>query len=172
MKKALYMLLALALIMSAACNDKPSRKRYIPKPWENLELRQSDTAYMKTGFYFFTGSEDGIRMRMEHSLAVYSLSRTPFVSVDNIKQAEIKTTKTETKEYIELWLTFDEKGTKDLEAGTGNPEHDQIAIVIAGRLLFVAENAAKIHTGVMRIVMNDYTPDEIIAMKMAIKQKR
>lgn len=126
---------------------------------------------MHTGFYFLTDKQDAIQMRKENSNDVYSLSKTPFASVINIKQTELKTRKLQQGDYTELCMTFDTKGTRDLKEGTGNISHPKIAIVIAGKLLYVVDNTSKIKTGVMCIGLVGYSNEEMGAIKQAVDQK-
>jgi hypothetical protein len=85
--------------------------------------KQIDTTYVPTGFYFLAEGANTVKMKEENSNRIYSISKTPFASVDNIKQTKLHTTKLDSGNYTELCMAFDDKGTKDLEEGTGNNAH-------------------------------------------------
>jgi hypothetical protein len=45
-------------------------------------------------------------------------------------------------------------------------------VVIAGKLLYVADNTIKIKTGVMCVGLGGYTDGDMKAIKLAVDQKR
>jgi hypothetical protein len=127
---------------------------------------------MRTGFYFLTDAKNGIKMKLEHSNEFFTLEQSPFASVDHVAVNYLETDKTDQGTNTELCLKFDPKGTKDIEAGTGNPLHKEIAVVVANKLLYVVENSTNIKTGVMCISVSDYSAGEIQAMQKAIANKK
>jgi hypothetical protein len=171
------LLFTVCVIMTSlmSCSDNSAKQeKIIPqnKTSSIPDNQEVDTTHVHTGFYFLTDEEmDGIKMKKEGSNEFYSLAKIPFASVINIKQTELQTTKLEDGDYTEICLTFDNKGTKDLEEGTGNILHPKIAIVIAGKLLYVVDNNAKIKTGVMCIGLVGYSKDEMARIKTSIDHK-
>jgi len=131
-----------------------------------------DTTYMRTGFYFLAEKNEGIDMRLEKSNEIYTISRLPFASVINISEANLEKSHLDGKDYMELIMTFDKKGTNDLAKGTGNPLHPKIAVVVANRLLYVLENATSVKSGIMSVLLDGYSGQEIEAMLDSIKNKR
>lgn len=86
---------------------------------------------MPTGFYFLAPEGKGINKRVDKSETVYTIASHPFASVKNINQIKLETTHLKDRDDTELCMTFDDKGTKDLEEGTGNLMHPKIAVVVA-----------------------------------------
>ncbi|MBS1605228.1 MAG: hypothetical protein JST42_21370 [Bacteroidetes bacterium] len=125
-----------------------------------------DSSYMRTGFYFLSEGKGGVRMSKGDEY-VY-LAKRPFASVDNVSQVDIDST----GGVPALCIKFDPKGTMDIQDGTGNTRHPKLAVVIANKLLYVVENSAKITTGVMCVVVSDYSKGEIEEMKRDIEMKR
>jgi hypothetical protein len=74
--------------------------------------------------------------------------------------------------YTELCMKFNEKGTQDLAAGTGNTLQARIAVVICNTLLYVVDNTSSIKTGVMCVGVEGYTPEEINTLKACVDSKR
>ena len=163
----------LASLISCSDNSESKEKAHSQNNASNInDVKQVDTTYMYTGFYFLADEGiNGVKMKVESSNEFYSLAKEPFASVTNIKQSELKTTKLEQGDYTELCLTFDSKGTKDLEEGTGNTSHPKIAVVIAGKLLYVVDNTTKIKTGIMCIGLVGYTTEDMTRIKIAVDQK-
>ena len=131
-----------------------------------------DTTYMRTGFYFLAEKSEGIDMRLENSNEIYTLSRLPFASVKNVSEANLEKSHLDGKDYMELIMTLDKKGTNDLEKGTGNPLHPKIAVVVANRLLYVLENATSVKSGIMSVLLDGYSGQEMEAMLDSVKNKR
>src|SRR5262245_50821142 len=129
------------------------------------DRRGIDTTYMRTGFYFLANNEsDGVTMKEEGSDNIYLISKVPFASVDHIKQTRLKTTKLEKGDYTELCMIFDTIGTQDLANGTGNISFPKIAVVLAGKLLYVVDNTSKIKTGIMCVGLQGYSRQELEAI--------
>ncbi|MGF2412294.1 MAG: hypothetical protein ACQUYJ_08210 [Ferruginibacter sp.] len=92
-------------------------------------------------------------MKKENSDEIYSIAKVPFASVNNIAKVELEQTKSDGEMYSNLCMTFDTKGTKDLEEGTANPLHPQLAIVIANKLLYVVDNNVNSKIGIMCVTL-------------------
>lgn len=174
-KMTLLFSLFLTFTSLISCSDNSASKKNPQSENSVTSLsasQQVDTTYMPTGFYFLTDEKnDGVRMKEESSSEYYSLAKVPFASVTNIKQTELITTKLEQGNYTELCMTFDDKGTKDLENGTGNSLHSKIAVVIVGKLLYVVDNTTKIKTGVMCVGLVGYSKEQMTEIKKAVDQK-
>jgi hypothetical protein len=127
---------------------------------------------MQSGFYFVAKEQDGVEMKIERLNEVYTISRTPFASVKNISYSEIKKTNLKDGIYAELRMTFDPKGSKDIENATGNVEQPKLAVVVDNKLLYVVDNTTKITTGVMCVGLISNSEDKINAMKHVVDQKR
>ncbi|HLZ85617.1 MAG TPA: hypothetical protein VKQ52_00200, partial [Puia sp.] len=70
-------------------------------------------------------------------------------------------------------IAFDEKGTQDLKEITGNPRYPYIAVVVANRLLAVAESQQqKVRTGTLRIMLDNYSKEEMQEMMDEANKKR
>ena len=170
--------LVLLSVMFFSCTSHPSTKEKNPNPIHSSTSIKIDTTYLRTGFYYLAAGSDGIGKKCEGDDQVYSLAKIPFVSVDNVSQCNIKMEKIENKVYPNLCLQFDKKGTTDLKEGTGNPLHPQIAVVIAGKLIYVVQNRpeSNITTGnVCIIIMGSgigVSGLELEAMKRAVDNKR
>ncbi|SRR5258706_8446714 len=161
------------LFQIAACNPNASQaSANIPVTGNAGMSKQIDTAYVQTGFYFLSKTQDGIRMRKENSNEIYTITRVPFASASNIIKTELKRTKLKDGIYTELCMVFDAKGTKDLDKGTGNPLHPKIAVVIANKLMYVVDNSVNIKTGVMCIGLVGYSEQEMEAMQKVVDHKR
>jgi hypothetical protein len=169
-------LLSLTLTCLFSCIENSSSKRHIETKnidSDHANFKKIDTTYMYTGFYFLTEEENNrVNMKEEGSNDIYSLSKIPFASVNNISQTELKTTKLENGNYTQLCMTFDSKGTRDLEHGTGNDSQPKIAVVITGKLLYVVDNSTKIKTGVMCVGLVGYSDKQMNEMKKAVDQKK
>jgi hypothetical protein len=165
-------------VMFFSCTTRPSTREKDPTPIHATTSKIVDTNYVRTGFYYLTEGGDGIRKKCEADGEVYSLAKIPFVSVDNVSESEIKMEKIKDKVYPNLCLQFDEKGTTDLEEGSGNPLHPQIAVVIAGKLIYLVENrpGSKTTTGKVCIMIEGsgmgVSGLELEAMKRAVDNKR
>jgi len=133
---------------------------------------KNDSSYVFTGFYFLSDSGDRIKMRKDHSDEDYEISQKPFVSIKNILRATAQKNVFEGRDTYGMTIVLDNSGTKDLQQVTGNSEHPYIAVVIANRLLYVVENTSKIKTGIMQIILVDYTEKEVNDMMDAIHRKR
>ena len=131
-----------------------------------------DTTYMPTGFYFLVEKGKGISMREEKSDEIYTISPLPFASVENISKTKLEKKHLKDEHFTDLCLTFDDKGTEDLAKGTGNPLHPKIAVIVANRLLYVAENTMSIKTGIMHVVLIGYSQKEMEKMLNSIDIKR
>lgn len=164
--KAIKYLPLLMLLLAASCKNPGSAAANHAK---SSVVIKGDSIYVPTGFYFLTDGTGGIKMKMENSDQYFHLNITPFASVDNIASSTIEAYEGGGKE---LCLKFDAQGTKDLEAGTGNPFHNKIAVVVANKLLYVVGNTTKIRTGIMNIYVDDYPDTKKQAMLNAIKNKR
>ena len=161
--------LTVIVLFIAACSGNSSHRL-------NGTIRQHIFDYpksnqVKTGFYFLASGSKAIRMRSDFSDKIYSIDSVPFVSVANIEYTKLTTTRLPDGDYTELCLTFDSKGTKDLEDGTGNVLHPKIATVIAGKLLYVTDNIYKIRSGKMCIGLTGYSEDDMKEIKRAVDQK-
>ena len=152
-----------------SCKDHSTRKY---KVWDARALTTVDTAYMKTGFYYVSESLDGISMRKDRSNEIYSIAKSPFASVDHITSTRLDRQSYDSSNIIELCMTFDEQGTRDLQDGTGNSLHPKIAMVIANRLLYVVDNSSRIEKGVMCVEVEQYPEQDIAAMQRSIAEKR
>jgi preprotein translocase subunit SecD len=145
---------------------------------QHTQLSEIDTTYLRTGFYYLADGEDGIVKKCESDEKIYTLSKTPFASVDDVSDTELKWEKIEGKTYPELCLHFNEKGKQALAEGTGNPLHPQIAAVIAGKLLYVVDNRPESKTtgGTMCVYIIGsgvgISGLEVEAMKRAVDEKR
>ena len=132
----------------------------------------SGTANMRTGFYFLAEKGKGIAMHKEQSDEIFTLSPVPFASVDNISSTKMEKSHLRDGDYTELCVTFDKKGTADLAAGTGNPLQPRIAVVIAGKLLYVVENRTSIRTGIMCVGLVGYSEQQMQDMRDAVDHKK
>lgn len=176
MRKISFILsLFLTLTSFISCSGDSASKKGIETQNNTFDLSVSekvDTTYMPTGFYFLTNEENnGVKMKEEGSNNIYLLSKMPFASVNNIRETELQITKGDQDDYTELCMTFDAKGTRDLEEGTGNSSQPKIAVVITGKLLYVVNNTTKIKTGVMCLGLHGYSNDEMNEIKKAVDEK-
>lgn len=69
-------------------------------------------------------------------------------------------------------MMFDSKGRKGLAEGTGNPAHPKIAVIIANKLLFVADSKASITTGVVSVFLDGYSGEEMQQICNSVNEKR
>jgi hypothetical protein len=168
MKQIKYLAL-IFLIQSASCNN--NKPRY-PQKIDTVVTGPADTTYMRTGFYYLAGSEGGVKMRDENSNEFFSIARTPFASVDNIINAKLRKENDNGETLTSLCLTFDAKGTRDLQEGTGDPAHPKLAVIIANKLLFVVDNSTKTSKGVMFILLNGHSEKDIQFMQRSIDEKK
>jgi len=166
-------LLSVASFISCSDNSASTKNNETQTTVSGLSASEKvDTTYMPTGFYFLTGGENkGVKMKQEGSNVIYSLSKVPFASVNNIRQTKLQTTKLEQGDYTELCMTFDTKGRSDLKEGTGNSLQPKIAVVITGKLLYVVDNSTKIKTGVMCVGLVGYSDEEMNEIKKAVDEK-
>ena len=174
-KTALLFSLVLTVASYASCSNNSIIREdlSLKDTTSRTSIIQVDTAYVPTGFYFVTDERnDAITMYKENSGKYYLLIKTPFVSVTNIKKAELRAVTYEEKNHTDLCLICDAKGTRDLEEGTGNPLYPKIAVVIAGELLYVVENTYKLTNGSVCIGVNDYSEEKRATFKNAVNQKR
>jgi len=166
------------LVLIAACSSHSANNSYTEASLDTVSVTNitgkkiADTTYMPTGFYFLVPESKGINKRVEKSETAYTIASSPFASVKNISKVKLETTHLKGTFDTELCLTFDEKGTKDLEEGTGNPMHPKIAVVIANKLLYVVENTSKIKTGIMCIALIGYSEQEMETMRHSVENKR
>jgi len=170
--------LCITAISLFSCEQKPVRKRSLQKldaavaDTISAVPQKADTTYMPTGFYFLEKNPgDGIVMRMENTDLFYSLTKTAFGAVEDIRLTRLETTKTPEGENTALCLELNKKGTKELADGTGNPEHSEIAIVVTGKLFYVVKNFSKITTGVVCLTLDGYSRQELIELKKKIDNK-
>lgn len=131
-----------------------------------------NSSYVPTGFYFLADKEKGIKMRKDHSNEYYNISSKPFVSVKNILRANAKKNIVEGDITYGISIVLDNQATKDLEQLSDNPSYPYIAVVIANRLLYIVKNTSKIKSGIMQIILDEYTENEVDAMVNAIRQKK
>ena len=126
---------------------------------------------MRTGFYFLDDGPNAIKKRKDKSDEIFSIAKLPFASVDNIVKVEIEKRFDKDEELTAICEYFDSTGTKALKAGTGDSLHAKLAVIIANRLLYVVDNASKIETGIMRIMVGQYPDYDIEAVKKAVQEK-
>jgi hypothetical protein len=143
----------------------------------NSDIVYSDASqvgdlYVSTGFYFLANKGQGVKMRKDHSDENYDISNKPFVSVKNILRTHAQKNIIQQRVTYGVTIVLDNQGAKYLEEGTGNPAYPYMAVVIANRLLYVVENTSKIKTGIMNIVLVDYTEKEVNEMVDAINKKK
>ena len=136
----------------------------------NVHGKLIDSTYMRTGFYFL--AEKGISMHLDKSNEIYTISPSPFASVENVIKTKIEKTQLKNGDYTELCMTFDKIGTENLTEGTGNPLHPKIAVVVANHLLYVVENTTSIKTGVMCVGLVGYSEKEMEEMRHSVDIKR
>ena len=166
------------LVLITACSAHSAHNSYTESSLDTVSVTNitgkkiADTTYMLTGFYFLVPEGKGINKRIEKSETVYTIASSPFASVKNISKVKLETTHLKDRNDAELCLTFDKKGTRDLEEGTGNAMHPKIAVVVANRLLYVVENTSKIKTGIMCIALIGYSGQEMEAMRYTVENKR
>jgi hypothetical protein len=134
-------------------------------------LRSSNN-HVFTGFYFLAEDGRGIKMRKDHSEEDYYISEKPFVSISNISSANASKNIIQGQETYGVTIVLDKMGTKHLAQATGDGKHPYLAIVIANRLLYVVGNSTQIKTGLMEIVLVDYSEKEVQDMMEAIENKR
>lgn len=132
----------------------------------------NDSPYVATGFYSLVDKGQGITMHKDHSNETYSISKHPFASAKNILRAVAQKNTIQGQVTFGVTIVFDNQGTKELEQGTGNPLYPYVAVVIANRLIYVVENASKIRTGVMQVVLVGYTEREVNEMIAAVNQNK
>lgn len=165
--------LVIFLIFISACSSnstKTVKTRTAKGNINKVNNKLLDSTYMRTGFYFL--AEKGIIMRLDKSNKFYTISPSPFASVQNISTVKIEKTRLTTGEYTDLCMIFDKIGARDLKDGTGNPLHPEIAVVVANRLLYVVKNTISFKTGVMCVGLEGYSEEEIEEMRQAIDMKR
>lgn len=139
---------------------------------DTAKLNKANTTYLHTGFYFLSVEKNGVRKQIEKSNEFYTIAPKPFASVDDIIKTKLEKTKLKNGEiYTELCLTFNAKGAKDIQEGTGNYLHPKIAVVIANKLLYVVESNATITTGIMCIGLYDYSDKEINVLQKEVDRK-
>jgi preprotein translocase subunit SecD len=175
MNRTTFLILVSFYCCFVSCGDHSSKKQphfSASHSIDTLGNKKADTTYMYTGYYFLTEVQDGIKMKKENSNEIYSIAKVPFASVNNIVKAELEQTKVNGEIYNELCMTFDAKGTKDLEEGTKNPLHSQLAVVIANKLLYVADNNVKSEIGIMCVALVGYSEQEMQIMRQAIVNKK
>ncbi len=166
------------LMLVTACSSHSAHNSYTETSLDTVSVTNitgkkiADTTYIPTGFYFLVPESKGINKRKDKSETVYTIASSPFASVKNIGKVKLETAHLKNRNDAELCLTFDKKGTKDLEEGTGDPMHPKIAIVIANKLLYVVENTSKIKTGIMCIALIGYSEQEMETMRRSVENKR
>jgi|GEM_PF-1761751 len=176
----LLLLVFLCITMTSlfSCEQKAVRKRSLQQLDAAVEdtisavPQKADTTYMPTGFYFLEKNPaDGVVMRKENTDLFYSLTKTAFGAVEDIRLTRLETTKTPEGENTALCLEFNKKGTKKLADATGKPEHPEIALVLAGKLIYVIKNTSEISTGVVCISLIGYSNMDLIELKKKIDNK-
>lgn len=161
-----------------SCADKTKKSTNIQTEANNnqstiyADTTKYDSSYVFTGFYFLADQGQGIKMQKDHSEEAYSISKNPFVSIKTILRASAQKNVIQGRDTYGVTIVLDNQGTKELEQETGNPSQPYIAVVIANRLLYVVENTSKIKTGIMQIILVDYSEKEVNDMIDAINQKR
>lgn len=176
--KNLFTISLVSTILLLSCADNTAKNTHLQsKSNDNQQAiypdtTKSDSPYVFTGFYFLADNGQGIKMQRDHSTEVYNISEKPFVSTKNILRATAQKNVIEGRDTYGVTIILDNEGTKYLEQGTGNSSHTYIAIVIANRLLYVVENTSQIKTGIMQIILVDYSEKEVNEMIDAINQKR
>jgi hypothetical protein len=157
------------LLLIASCNNNTPPA---PHGEDATKYNRTDTVYMRTGFYFLADTMTGIKMQEKNSDKIYAIEKAPFASVDNIAACEIKDVKIDSVIYKNMCISFDAKGTRDLQDGTENPFHPKIALVIANKLLYVVDNRLSIKDGTVCAYLINFSKEEMGAMKKAIEEKR
>jgi hypothetical protein len=175
MKNIIYPFLSLLLFLSA-CSDgnvKSFHEKYdADSNTDTATATEVTTTYMHTGFYNVVGEGKGVNIRKEKSDEIYSLSLTPFVSLNDVTKAELQRTKLEDGIFTQLCLTFNDIGKRNLKEGTGSRKYAKIACVITNRLLYVVENKNSIDGGSMCIGLVDYSEKEMQIMLNEVQQKK
>ncbi len=172
------MIKLLTTILLFSCTNNTTQDKQIASQdnsnntFINSDTTKADSSYVPTGLYFLADKEQGMKMRKDHSNEDYNISPKPFVSVKNILRANAQKNIIEGRVTYGVTLVLDNQGTKDLEEATGNSSYPYIAIIMANRLLYVVENTSKIKTGLMQIILVDYTENEVDEMVNAITQKK
>lgn len=169
-------LIVMPLLFS--CTGNANNSQYIIGKTNTTETNdypdtlKGNSSYVSTGFYFLADAGQGIKMQKERSDEIYNISKIPFASVKNILRADAQKNIVQGHDTYNITMVFDNKGTKDLEQGTGNPSYPKIAVVIANRLFYVVENVSKISTGIMDVILVDYTEKEVNDLTNAINHKK
>ncbi|RQO68386.1 hypothetical protein DBR40_20805 [Pedobacter sp. KBW01] len=164
--------LLFTLLLYSCSNSSAGNQLSINQIMESDGASGINDSYVATGFYFLADEGQGIKMKKDHSTEYYHISKKPFASITNILRATVQKNVIDQNETYGVVIVFDNKGTKDLEEGTGNDKYPYIAVVIANRLMYVIENKSKIKTGVMNIYLQDYSEKEVGDMIDSINKKK
>lgn len=173
----------LSVILLFSCNtDYPNRKnieedneynRSAPNFEYFSDTIVDDPTYLFTGIYSLSDNESGVHMDLENTDAQFLLNPQPLVSVKNILRAEMFKQYIESRSLVGITIILDNQGAKDLEEKTGNLFTPYIGLIIANRLIYVAERqGGSITSGVLNIILEDYPEDEIEEMVQAINDKK
>ncbi|MBP1649852.1 MAG: hypothetical protein H6Q26_9 [Bacteroidetes bacterium] len=178
----MFKVTCLLVVLLVACNHSPVERDRTEKKEVSLDslsfgsllTNEADSVYLRTGLYYVSHEKGAVRKRSLYlGSQIFSLSPTPFVSVDNVRDVQIGQAKYDDgTEGPTLILNFDQKGAWDLEHGTGDGIHDSIAVVIVGNVYYAYKNENKYNLGRVEYGFNRFTNEQMLAMKHAVIMKK
>ena len=143
---------------------------HLPK---DLTEKQNQGIYLKTGWYIVTDSIQGIPKETNIN------SKKELIYIDTIAKLTSKDIElfylspdSRDKNILNLIMYFDKKGTKKWALLTKQSIHKDLAFIINNKVLMTPTVHSQITSGVSVLWGNNYTPEEMIAIKELLQLQK
>ena len=122
-----------------------------------------------TGWYYVLDKKNGFKRQLDKDTSYFYLDPNPIITVKNISDFEIYTTKTG---EVGLKMTLDEKGTLPWAEATEKYKTRHLAFIVDNRLLHVPFVNSKITFGITALNRDIYSRKDLEAIAKIIKEEK
>ncbi len=157
-----------------AAQNKELVSKLIPAPLpKKFTEQETESIYVKTGWYIVTDSTQGIPREMNIN------SKKEVIYIDTLVQLKPKdielfylTTDSKDDKIVHLFMYFDKAGTKKWSILTKQFIDKKLAFVINNNLEMTPKVNSQITNGAFALWGYDYTPEEMLAIKNLLETQK
>lgn len=131
-------------------------------------LEQGENLYLKTGWYYVSETENGIKRKAEVTEIIYNLNSEPIVTCNNFTELRIYES---VFKIHGLMISFDEKGTEKWSTATRNSIDKKVGFVFQNNLIYTATVKSEITQGISAIEDKSYSVEELENLKERIESE-
>lgn len=156
----------LTLLILLFCGQIPAIE-HLNGQENSIEIKQTED--LKTGWYYLTGSENGIKRTLNGTEEVYFINPNPIATVVNFTDLEIYQS---SNGNYGLTIKLDNKGTKQWSIATGKSIGQRLALIIDNELYYTPKVNAQIDVGITALNRGDLTENELQEIKRKIEREQ